>query len=97
MMPVLFGLFHFSYPPPWCSWERALMLMPVWLGVIAVYYVTLSLLAAAFFDTGMALIGFIGGGLRIPGSAGQALALCAVSLAAARISCAAGARSTASQ
>jgi hypothetical protein len=56
---ALFGLFHFSYGPPWNSWPVVGRLAVIWLLVTAVFLVTRSLWAAVLFDTVMAVVGFL--------------------------------------
>jgi hypothetical protein len=61
-----FGLFHFTYPPPWATWSVALGLAVVWIGVNLVFLVTHALLAAIVFNNCMALIGFVQNDLTLP-------------------------------
>ena len=56
---VLFGLFHFTYPPPWNSWTRAARLFFVWLFVCLAYVSTRDAWAATIINTSFATIGFV--------------------------------------
>lgn len=56
---ALFGLYHFSYSPPWNTPAVALTVGIVWLEVSVVYVVTRSLWAAIVFNNTMAVVGFI--------------------------------------
>jgi membrane protease YdiL (CAAX protease family) len=56
---ALFGLYHFSYSPPWNTPALALTVGLVWLEVSAVYVFTRSLWAAIAFNNTMAVVGFI--------------------------------------
>ncbi len=79
---VCFGLFHFSYGAPWNTWGAALPLMVVWLVVALVYVGTRSLAAAVAFNNVMAVIGFVRGGVTLPGSLALGLALDALAMGA---------------
>lgn len=92
---VAFGLFHFSYPPPWDTWGKVLTLIPVWTGVAAVYAATRSLAAAVVFDNVMAVVGFKLNGLSLPGPAALGLGLDVVVIVAAVVAVAAGRRTPA--
>ena len=63
---LAFGFFHLSYPAPWNSVSMCLMLGMIWLGVVIVYSVSRSLLAAIVFNNAMALIGFVQNDLSLP-------------------------------
>ncbi len=65
---VAFGLFHFSYPSPWNTWEKVMTLVPVWLAVATLYVLTRSLIAAVIYNNMMAIIGFLLYNLSLPGS-----------------------------
>lgn len=65
---VAFGLFHFSYPSPWNTWEKIMTLIPVWLTVATLYVLTRSLIAAVIYNNMMAIIGFLLYNLSLPGS-----------------------------
>ena len=56
---VAFGLYHFTFYPPWNTWAVALRLVPVWVAVCLVYVLGRSLWAAAAFNTLMAVTGFV--------------------------------------
>jgi hypothetical protein len=56
---LAFGLFHFSYGPPWNSWEVVARVGVVWLLVTAVFLVTGEFWAAVLFDTLLAVVGFM--------------------------------------
>ncbi|OGK99216.1 MAG: hypothetical protein A3E31_09445 [Candidatus Rokubacteria bacterium RIFCSPHIGHO2_12_FULL_73_22] len=56
---VAFGLYHFTFYPPWNTWPVALRLTLVWLAVSAVFALTRSVWAAAAFNTLMAVTGFV--------------------------------------
>jgi hypothetical protein len=61
-----FGIFHFTYPPPWAAWSFALGLTVVWIAVDLVFVVTRTLLGAIVFNNCMALIGFLQNDLTLP-------------------------------
>jgi len=65
---IAFGLFHFSYPAPWNTWEKIMTLIPVWLVVAGLYALTRSLVATVVFNNMMAIIGFLLYNLSLPGS-----------------------------
>jgi Type II CAAX prenyl endopeptidase Rce1-like len=75
---IAFGLFHFSYPPPWASWGIALQLVVVWLVVSVMFITTRSLLAAIVFNNVLALIGFVVNDADLPGTAIEGLVQAAV-------------------
>jgi membrane protease YdiL (CAAX protease family) len=79
---VAFGLFHFSYYPPWDTWDKAMSLIPVWLAVATFYALTRSLAAAVIFDNLLAVVGFVRNQLSIPGSNLLGLALDAIAIVA---------------
>lgn len=70
---VAFGLFHFTYYPPWNTWETARTLAIVWVFVAGLYALTRSLAAAAVFDNLMAVIGFVRNDITPPRPVGSAL------------------------
>jgi hypothetical protein len=53
-----FALYHFSYPPPWNTFEVALKVGRIWLEVVWVYALTRSFWAAVSFNNMLATIGF---------------------------------------
>jgi len=61
-----FGLFHFTYPPPWATLGVALGLSVVWVAVNAVFLITRTVLGAILFNNCMAMIGFLQNGLTLP-------------------------------
>jgi len=61
-----FGLFHFTYPPPWAAWNVAFGLTAVWIVVNLVFLMTHALLAAVLFNNCMAMIGFVQNNLTLP-------------------------------
>ncbi len=56
---ALFGLYHFTYPPPWNNWAQAGRLSVVWLFVCLAYVLTRDAWAAAIIDASFATIGFV--------------------------------------
>jgi membrane protease YdiL (CAAX protease family) len=77
---VCFGLYHFSYPPPWNTLGKAALLTVIWLEVSAVYILTRSLWAAAAFNNVMAIIGFVLNNLTIEGPLALGFTLDAISV-----------------
>ncbi len=76
-----FGLFHFTYPPPWATWSVAFGLAVVWLAVNVVFLLTRALLAAIVFNNCMAVIGFVQNDLTLPGGLAFSLASWAIAIA----------------
>jgi hypothetical protein len=56
---ALFGLYHFTYPPPWNNWAQAARLFIVWLLVCLAYVLTRDAWAASIIDASFATIGFV--------------------------------------
>jgi membrane protease YdiL (CAAX protease family) len=56
---ALFGLYHFTYPPPWNNWAQAARLFIVWLFVCLAYVLTRDAWAASIIDASFATIGFV--------------------------------------
>jgi len=56
---ALFGLYHFTYPPPWNNWAQAALLFIVWLFVCLAYVLTRDAWAASIIDASFATIGFV--------------------------------------
>ena len=56
---ALFGLYHFTYPPPWNNWVQAARLFIVWLLVCLAYVLTRDAWAASIIDASFATIGFV--------------------------------------
>ena len=58
---ALFGLYHFTYPPPWNNWAQAARLFIVWLFVCpcAAFVLTRDAWAASIIDASFATIGFV--------------------------------------
>jgi hypothetical protein len=56
---ALFGLYHFTYSPPWNNWAQAVRLFIVWLFVCFAYVLTRDAWAAAIIDSSFATIGFV--------------------------------------
>jgi hypothetical protein len=65
---LAFGFFHFTYPAPWNSLDRALGLMLVWLPVSVLFLASRSLLGAVVLNNVMALIGFVKHRLDLAGT-----------------------------
>lgn len=63
---LAFGFFHLTYPEPWNTVSMCLFLSTIWIGVVFVYSVSRSLLAAIVFNNVMALIGFVQNDLTLP-------------------------------
>jgi hypothetical protein len=63
---LLFGLFHFTYPPPWNTLANAATVTVVWIGVSTLFAVTRSLIAAILLDNMMATVGFATRDLTLP-------------------------------
>ena len=56
---ALFGLYHFTYPPPWNNWVQAARLFIVWLLVCLAYVLTRDAWAASIIDASFSTIGFV--------------------------------------
>jgi hypothetical protein len=56
---ALFGLYHFTYPPPWNNWAQAARLFIVWPFVCLAYVLTRDAWAASIIDASFATIGFV--------------------------------------
>ena len=56
---ALFGLYHFTHPPPWNNWAQAARLFVVWLFVCLAYVLTRDAWTATIIDTSFATIGFV--------------------------------------
>jgi hypothetical protein len=80
-----FGLYHFTYPAPWNTWDTVRTLTIVWFAVATLYAVTRSLLAAVVFNNVMAVIGFVLRDLALPASVPLGLSLGAVACGAAAV------------
>lgn len=96
---VAFGLYHFTFYPPWNTWSVALRLMLVWLAVSGVFALTGSVWAAAAFNTLMAVTGFVVNRVtRLDGEPVAIAALLAVGAlavsAAVRVACPAARRAS---
>jgi hypothetical protein len=78
-----FGVFHFTYPPPWATWGFALGLAAVWIAVNMIFVVTRTLLGAIVFNNCMALIGFLQNDLTLPIGVPLSLAMWFVALGVA--------------
>jgi hypothetical protein len=63
---LLFGLFHFSYPAPWNTFDTAVTVSVVWIVVSTLFVVTRSLVAAVVLDNVMATVGFATRDLTLP-------------------------------
>ena len=66
---LAFGLFHFTYPAPWNTLGRALPLTLVWVPVSMLLLASRSLVGAVILNNLLALIGFVGNGIDLPGTA----------------------------
>lgn len=66
---LAFGFFHFTYPAPWNTLDRALGLSLVWVPVSLLFLVSRSLLGAVVLNNLMALVGFVKHHLELPGTA----------------------------
>ena len=66
---LAFGLFHFTYPAPWNTLGRALPLTLVWVPVSMLFLASRSLVGAVILNNLLALIGFVGNGIDLPGTA----------------------------
>ncbi len=79
---ALFGLYHFTYSPPWNNWAQAARLSVVWLFVCLAYVLTRDAWAAAIIDAGFAVIGFVRNRVTTLDSVpiGRAVALAALSI-----------------
>ena len=77
---LAFGLFHFSYPAPWNTWDLVRTMFFVWLGVAAFYALTRSMPATLMLHTTLAMTGFLRNQLELPGSDMLGLALDAVAI-----------------
>lgn len=60
---VAFGLYHFTFYPPWNTVPVAARLVVVWVVVTIVFLVTRSVWAASAFNTMMAVTGFVVNGI----------------------------------
>jgi hypothetical protein len=78
-----FGVFHFTYPPPWATWGFALGLSAVWIAVTAALVLTRTLLAAIIFNNCMAVIGFLQNDLTLPSGVLSSLTMWFVALGVA--------------
>jgi hypothetical protein len=56
---ALFGLYHFTYSPPWNNWVQAARLSVVWLFVCLAYVLTRDAWAVSIIDASFATIGFV--------------------------------------
>lgn len=56
---ALFGLYHFTYSPPWNNWAQAARLFTVWIFVCLAFVLTRDAWAAAIINTSFATIGFV--------------------------------------
>ena len=56
---ALFGLYHFTYLPPWNNWAQVARLFIVWLFVCLAYVLTRDAWAASIIDASFATIGFV--------------------------------------
>ena len=72
---VAFGLFHFSYYPPWDTWYWVIFLTPIWLMASTFYALTRSLAATVMFNNILAIVGFVRNGQTVAGSNGLGLTL----------------------
>lgn len=72
---VAFGLFHFSYYPPWDTWYWVIFLTPIWLMASTFYALTRSLVATIMFNNVLAVVGFVRNGQTVAGSNLLGLAL----------------------
>jgi len=65
---MAFGLFHFSYYPPWDTWYWVIFLTPIWLMASTFYALTRSLVATIMFNNILAIVGFVRNGQTVAGS-----------------------------
>lgn len=79
---LLFGLFHFTYPAPWNTFDTAVTVGVVWIAVSTLFVITRSLLAAVLLDNMMATVGFATRDLTLPLSPALSLLLKILSVAA---------------
>lgn len=80
---VAFGLFHFSYYPPWDTWYWVIFLTPIWLMASTFYALTRSLVATVMFNNILAIVGFVRNGQTVAGSNLLGLALDLIFIVAA--------------
>lgn len=83
----LFGLYHFTYSPPWNNLAQAARLFIVWLFVCLAYALTRDAWAVAIVNTSFAAIGFVRNRVttldRIPIARAIALSAFSIGLVAA--------------
>ena len=79
---LLFGLFHFTYPAPWNTFDTAVTVGVVWIAVSTLFVVTRSLVAAVLLDNMMATVGFATRDLTLPLSPALGLLLVVLAIAA---------------
>ena len=65
---LAFGFFHFTYPAPWNTLDRALGLSLVWVPVSLLFLASRSLLGAIVLNNVMAVIGFVRHHIELPGT-----------------------------
>jgi hypothetical protein len=65
---VAFGFFHFTYPTPWNTLDRALGLSLVWVPVSLLFLASRSLVGAIVLNNFMAVIGFVRHHIELPGT-----------------------------
>ena len=66
---LAFGFFHFTYPTPWNTLDRAWGLTLVWVPVSLLFLASRSLLGAIVLNNFMAVIGFVRHHIELPGTA----------------------------
>ena len=68
---LAFGFFHFTYPAPWNTLERALGLTLVWGPVALLFLISRSLLGAVILNNLLAVIGFVKNRIELSGTIGD--------------------------
>jgi heme A synthase len=79
---VVFGLFHFTYPAPWNTFQTAMTVGLVWVAVSTLFALSRSLIAALLLDNIMATVGFATRGLTLPLPPATALVIAGLAIAA---------------
>ena len=65
---LAFGFFHFTYPAPWNTVDRALALTLVWVPVASLFLISRSLIGAIVLNNLLAVIGFVRNRIELPGT-----------------------------